>query len=151
MSFLEVAGAGGSGHVFEASTAGVAKRQIRNEARERHPSRAEMHVEKSVIVKIAAVDRHRGDRASQSDIHADVAESLRTKVAVKPGMTLVLDVQAEHARHCFGEGVLEVIQEQVEPAIVIVIPEQATEAERRSLDASFGGDVAEGAVTFIVV
>ena len=88
----------------------------------------------------------------EADLAAHVAESAGRRGCGRAGRgSSERDRQAEEAGHDLGEVAAVVVDEDVEPAVVVVVPEQAGEAVRRPGDAELGGDVEEGAVAVVAV
>ena len=85
MAFLQVPGAGGIGHVLELLPLDVFEQDVGDQPGVRHPSRSEIEVEIAVVVDIAAVDRHGGDRAIEIDVAGHVAELSGAEITVQSG------------------------------------------------------------------
>ncbi len=126
---LEVAGPGRLGHVLEPA-AHVGVHQVRHQAREAHPARPEMEIQVAVVVDIAGVDRHDRHRPGEPGLAAHFAESAGTEVVVEVGMIFRVDRQAEIIGYELGEAAAVVADEEIEPAVVVVVPEHASEAMR---------------------
>ena len=147
---LEVAGAGRFGHVLEPA-ADVGVHQVGDQARQAHPARAEVEVEVAVVVDVAGVDRHDGHRPREPGLAAHFAEPAGAEVVVEVGVIVGSHRQAEVIGHDLGEVAAVVADEDIEPAVVVVVPEHAGEAVRRPDDPQLGGDVDERAVALVAI
>ena len=76
--------------------------------------------------KLAA---HRGHRPVEADLAGDVAKAVGAEVAVEPGPARFLDWHAHGDGRRLGEAGLVVVDVDVEPAVVVKVPEPASEAD----------------------
>ncbi len=152
VSLLEVAGAGRLGHVLESAPSTFLIHQVRDQARQAHPARPEVDVEIAVVVDVAEVGAHDRHRPGEADLPAHLAEAVRAEVVVEVRMVGFGDRQAEVIGDDLGQALRVVVDEEVEPAVVVVVPEPCRRSRlRRPDDAELAGDVDERAVAAVVV
>jgi hypothetical protein len=76
VSLLEMAGARRVGEVLEASSLDVLEQDIGHQAVGRHPAGLEIDIEEPIVVDVAEIHPHRGDRMNEPDVLADITKSL---------------------------------------------------------------------------
>ena len=137
--------------VIKFSPLDIFEHQVGNEHLEGHAAGAEIDVEKAVVVDVGAVAAHHRHLAVQPDLHGDIAKTVGPEIAIEPGTGCFLVRHFRGGGHEVRERTGEVAHVEVEPAVVVVIPEPARKRILRSRHFQFGRDVAEGAVPLVVI
>ena len=144
-----MSGAGGSGHVRERAALAVAEHHVGHERGIGGRARAEIEVQEAVVVEVAEVRAHGRDHALEAHRPRHVLEPA-PRVAVELhalGLGGQAQVEARHLRDRRHEAG----HEEVEPAVVVVVPEPGREAHDRPLHAELARALAEGAVALVVI
>src|SRR5262249_35639994 len=103
-----------------------------------------------IVIDVGEVRPHDEQNAVETGLSGYVLEAVWTEISVE-ARNLALVFQAEDRPGVAIHRGTEAGDEDVEPAVVVVVPEPAGEAIDRLGDAEFFGDVGERAVTVVVI
>ena len=142
VSLLQVSEAAGRGHVFKTLPAGIAEHSVGHQRSVIRVAGANVEVEPAVVVEVAEVAAHRVEDFVAVGLFGPIDEGAVALVAVEAGRLALMRQAHVIGGHIAGVG-LVARDEQVEPAVVVVVPKPHRKAERRLAHARAGGDVGE--------
>ena len=142
VAFLQMPEPARRGHVLEEGPPGVAEHQVRDEHAVVRVARAEIHVEESVVVQIPEVRPHAHHDPVEPNRARDVGERAVAVVAVQPRELPAVRLP-EPLEDDVRQPSAEPADEEVLPAVVVVVEEPGREAHRRTLHARLGRRIAK--------
>lgn len=143
VALLQMPEPAGGGHILEVSALGVAEHAIGNEHAEDWVARAHVKIEVPIVIEVAKVDAHRKQDFVQVRLVRNVGKSAVVIVVVKV-RAFARGGQAQ----VIGRNIVDVVNvvagdENVGPAIVVLVEEQRREAVGRLSYAGLGCHVGE--------
>jgi len=140
---LELAEAAGGGDVLEAAAAVVAEHAIGNEGGVIGVAGANIEIEPAVVIEIAEIAAHGVKDLVEADLFGDIGEGAVALVAEEAGA-----VAGVRDAEDVGSDVADIldavaVDHEVEPAVVVVVPEPAGKTFERFGDTRLGGDIGE--------
>src|SRR5262245_64066494 len=150
MAFLEVSKTARKGHVAEPFAAMVVEHQIGHERLVIRKTCSQVEVRKTVIVEVAKVASHHGDRRRQPLFFGDVTETSPAVSTIKARQfgRLFAPQKIQHRR---VNGDVVSCREDVQNPVIVEIEEPCGKSVDRPLDAQLLRDVPERAVSQILV
>lgn len=150
VSLLKMAESARLGDVGEETSPVVSEREIRHQHLERDVTRPEVEIEITVVVEITEIRPHRMRDPVEAEFGGPIDESSPTITQVM-GVRFAADRQTQIVRGNVGNVGVVTESRDVEPAVVVEIPEEHGKACDRPLDAEFRGDIRELQVAEITV
>ena len=110
----------------------------------------QVEVEEAIVVEVGEIASHRGEDQVEAGVLGHVLESLALEVAEEPVGSPPVRLADDALDHVAERSVVTG-GEDVEPAVVVVVPGPAREALLRPVDAHGLGHVGECPVAVVVV
>ena len=113
--------------------ADILEHAVGNQGGDVRLARSQIHVEETVVVEIGEIASHRGEDQVQTGRFGHILEVLAAAIVKEPvGITSVR--LTDQSLHDIAERAVVAGGEDVEPAVVVVIPGPAREALARTVD-----------------